>query len=166
MSPKEPEPIFLINLYLPPTMNSFFAIDTANDAMSLLSSVCLLLSFLHSVWLFPNAGTSTRRCSFAPALRLPLSLSLSLSSTHSTRLSQSLLISLSLSTSLSISLALSLSNQIEVRTDWAVSARFAGQILTVEVAEGRDRCYVYYTGVVTDGTTNPIDSAPTFSLSL
>ncbi|KYN39518.1 hypothetical protein ALC56_06011 [Trachymyrmex septentrionalis] len=37
MSPKEPEPIFLINLYLPPTMNSLFAIDIANDAMSLLT---------------------------------------------------------------------------------------------------------------------------------
>ncbi|KYM82737.1 hypothetical protein ALC53_06912 [Atta colombica] len=54
MSPKEPEPIFLINLYLPPTMNSLFAIDIANDAMSLLTSVCLL-SHLHSAWLFPCA---------------------------------------------------------------------------------------------------------------
>lgn len=72
MSPKEPEPIFLINLYLPPTMNSFFAIDIANDAMSLLSSVCLL-SHLHSVWLFPYAGTSTRRESRTcpPSLSLP-----------------------------------------------------------------------------------------------
>ncbi|KYQ50246.1 hypothetical protein ALC60_10700 [Trachymyrmex zeteki] len=54
MSPKEPEPIFLINLYLPPTMNSLFAIDIANDAMSLLTSVCLL-SHLHSAWLYPYA---------------------------------------------------------------------------------------------------------------
>ncbi|KYM95819.1 hypothetical protein ALC62_13528 [Cyphomyrmex costatus] len=53
MSPKEPEPIFLINLYLPPTMNSLFAIDIANDAMSLLTSVCLF-SHLHTP-LFPCA---------------------------------------------------------------------------------------------------------------
>ncbi|KYN19810.1 hypothetical protein ALC57_07856 [Trachymyrmex cornetzi] len=58
MSPKEPEPIFLINLYLPPTMNSLFAIDDANDAMSLLTSVCLL-SHLHSVE--PNRGYANDR---------------------------------------------------------------------------------------------------------
>jgi len=81
MSPNEPEPIFLINLYLPPTMNSFFAIDIANDAMSLLSSVCLLSLLHHSIQLFSCAETSIQQCSFAPAPSLTLSPSRAHSST-------------------------------------------------------------------------------------